>query len=113
MLGLGEVASLWGSITGFRLGGMPGWRCPTGRQPAGFSSFASSGYKAPDASGYDNIVGTHRHPKAQRLATRPDQPEMEITDTVVLPSLVTNAFELSGEKATSFGLGPTAMLAII
>jgi hypothetical protein len=86
--------------------------CIRGSQPA-FSSFASSGYKVPDASGYDKIVGTHRHPKAQRLATRPDQPEMEITDTVVLPSLVTNAFELSGEKATSFGLGPTGMLAII
>lgn len=46
-------------------------------------------------------------------ATRRVHPEMEITEIVVLPSLVTNAFELSGEKATSFGLGPTGMLAMI
>src|SRR5438477_7711110 len=38
---------------------------------------------------------------------------MEITETVVLPSFVTNAFVLSGVKAMSFGLVPTGMLATI
>jgi hypothetical protein len=53
------------------------------------------------------------HAKMTGTAMRRVHPEMEITETVVLPSLVTNAFELSGEKATSFGLGPTGMLAMI
>src|SRR5207302_8700376 len=46
-------------------------------------------------------------------ASASDQLEIEITETVVSPSFVTNAFVLSGVKAMSFGLAPTGMLAMI